>query len=90
MNLTIGIYYVLKSVKITLQSNIVTLQSKNKNNAFKAEVIFTKLKMKIKNHPIIHFTVSAFIQILLLIGLTFYIRHIYCLLTTNILSKCIF
>ncbi len=28
--------------------NIVTLQSKNKNNAFKAEVKFTKLKMKVK------------------------------------------
>ncbi len=27
---------------------IVTLQSKNKNNAFKAEVKFTKLKMKVK------------------------------------------
>ncbi len=36
-----------KRVKITLHSNIVTLQSKNKNNPFKAEVRFTKLKMKI-------------------------------------------
>ncbi len=35
--------YVQKRVKITLHSNIVTLQSKNKNNAFKAEVKFTKL-----------------------------------------------
>ncbi len=34
-----------KSVKITLHSNVVTLQSKNKNNAFKAEVKFTKLKL---------------------------------------------
>ncbi len=32
---------------ITFYSNIVTLQSKNKNKAFKAEVKFTKLKMKI-------------------------------------------
>ncbi len=27
---------------------ILTLQSKNKNNAFKADVTFTKLKMKVK------------------------------------------
>ncbi len=33
-------------VKITLYSNIVTLQSKNKYNDFKAEVKFTKLKIK--------------------------------------------
>ncbi len=33
---------------------IVTLQFKNKNNAFKAEVKFTKLKMKIiKKHRLI-------------------------------------
>ncbi len=32
----------------------VTLQSKNKNNPFKAEVTFTKLKMKIiKKHRLI-------------------------------------
>ncbi len=38
-----------KRVKITLHSTIVTLQSKNKNNAFKAEVKFIKLKVKIIN-----------------------------------------
>ncbi len=32
---------------------ILTLQSKNKNNTFKAEVKFTKLKMKIKKHRLI-------------------------------------
>ncbi len=43
-----------KRVKITLHCNIVTLQSKNKNNDFKAEVKFTKLKMKIiKKHRLI-------------------------------------
>ncbi len=43
-----------KRVKITLHSNIVTLQSKNKNNYFKAEVKFTKLKIKIiKKHRLI-------------------------------------
>ncbi len=36
---------------LKLHSNIVTLQSKNYNNAFKPEVKFTKLKMKIiKKH----------------------------------------
>ncbi len=44
----VGIYYLQKRVQITLHSNIVTLQSKNKNNTFKAEVKFTKLKMKLK------------------------------------------
>ncbi len=34
-----------KNVKITLHYNIVTLQSKNKNNVFKAEIQFTKLKI---------------------------------------------
>ncbi len=43
-----------KRVRITLHFNIVTLQSKNKNNAFKAEVKFTKLKIKIiKKHRLI-------------------------------------
>ncbi len=43
-----------KGLKITLHSNIVTLQSKNKNNYFKAEVKFTKLKIKIiKKHRLI-------------------------------------
>ncbi len=37
-----------KIVKITLHYNIVTLQSKNENNVFKAEIQFTKLKMKVK------------------------------------------
>ncbi len=34
-------------VKITFHSNIAKLQSKKLNNAFKAEVKFNKLKMKI-------------------------------------------
>ncbi len=42
----VSIYYVQKVLKITLHSYIVTLQSKNKNNAFKVEVKFTKLKIK--------------------------------------------
>ncbi len=37
-----------KLKKITLHYNIVTLQSKNKNNMFKAEVKFTNLKIKVK------------------------------------------
>ncbi len=96
----ITIYYVKKGLK--LHSNIVTLQSKNKNNAFKAEVIFTKLKMKMIKKAqtnwvkrqfwlphYSHITVSAIIQIHLLVGLKFYICHIYCP-TTNISAKCIF
>ncbi len=38
---------------LKLHSNIVTLQSKNKNNAFKAEVKFTELKIKVKKHRLI-------------------------------------
>ncbi len=41
----VTIYYFKELLK--LHSNIVTLKYKNKNNAFKAEVKFTKLKMKI-------------------------------------------
>ncbi len=102
VNVTIG-YIMLKRVKITLHSNIVTLQSKNKNNAFKAEVTFTKLKNENNKKAQINrvkrlfwlphnspFTVSAIIQIHLLVGLKFDICHIYCLLTTNISAKCIF
>ncbi len=39
-----------KRVKITLHSNIVTLRSKIKNNAFKAEVKFTKIKIKLNTN----------------------------------------
>ncbi len=39
-----------KRVKITFYSKIVTLQSKNKNKAFKAEVKFTKLKMQLNKN----------------------------------------
>ncbi len=60
--------------KVLKSHYIVTLQSKTKNNNFKAEVKFTKLKMKIiKNADYLskkgilitplHFTVSAVIQI---------------------------
>ncbi len=45
--MNVSMYYVQKRVKITLHSNIVTLQSKKIYNAFKAEVKFTKLKIKI-------------------------------------------
>ncbi len=38
------------SLYIVWKKNIVTLQSKNKNKAFKAEVKFTKLKMKINKN----------------------------------------
>ncbi len=97
----VGIYYLQKMVKITLHSNIVTLQSKNKNNTFKAEVTFTKLKMKVKKAQTnwvkrlfwlphySHFTVSAIIQIHLIAGLKFDISHIYCP-TTNSSAKSIF
>ncbi len=39
-----------KRVKITFNSNILTIQSKNKNSAFKAEVKFIKLKMEINKN----------------------------------------
>ncbi len=63
-----------KRIKIKFYSNIVTLQSKNKNKAFKAEVKFTKLKILLNknkstvvlgyfDYPISHFTVSAIIKI---------------------------
>ncbi len=53
---------------------ILTLQSKNKNNAFKAEVKLTKLRMKVTkaqtnwvkgyfDSPISHFTDRAIIEI---------------------------
>ncbi len=75
-----------KRVKITLHSNIVTLQTKNKNNAFKAEVAFTKLKI---------YLITVTLQLMFtykytyFVGLKFYISHIYCP-TTNISAKCTF